>query len=100
MSNPDRYFPENQVLLGDKAYPVLLWLIPPYIDRGNLNAVHRRFNEALAKSRQVIERSFALLKGRFRRLKYLDMNRRFNTSNNFGCMRHTQHVHRSWRYEY
>jgi len=75
MSNPNRYFPENQILLGDKAYPVLQWLIPPYIDRGNLNAVHRRFNEALAKSRQVIERAFALLKGRFRRLKYLDMNR-------------------------
>lgn len=28
-----------------------------------------------AGTRQVIERAFALLKGRFRRLKYLDMNR-------------------------
>lgn len=29
----------------------------------------------MSKVRQVIERAFALLKGRFRRLKYLDMNR-------------------------
>lgn len=75
MFNTNRYFPGNQFLLGDKAYPVLQWLIPPYIDRGNLNDINRRFNEALSKSRQVIERTFALLKGRFRRLKYLDMNR-------------------------
>lgn len=75
MSDTNRYFPGNEFLLGDKAYPVLQWLIPPYIDRGNLNAVNRRFNETLSKGRQVIERAFALLKGRFRRLKYLDMNR-------------------------
>lgn len=35
----------------------------------------RRFNTVLSQSRQVIERSFALLKGRFRRLKHLDMKR-------------------------
>ncbi|TGZ56701.1 Nuclease harbi1, partial [Temnothorax longispinosus] len=35
----------------------------------------KRFNDILSKVRQVIERAFALLKGRFRRLKYLDMNR-------------------------
>lgn len=75
ISNTKRYFPEDEFLLGDKAYPVLKWLIPPYIDRGNLNAVNRRFNETVSKGRQVIERGFALLKGRFRRLKYLDMNR-------------------------
>lgn len=33
------------------------------------------FNGHLSKARQVIERSFALLLGRFWRLKYLDMNR-------------------------
>lgn len=55
--------------------PALQWLIPPYIDRENLNAVHRRFNETLSKGRHVIERAFAFLKSRFRRLKYLDMNR-------------------------
>jgi len=33
-----------------------------------------RFNDILSKVRQV-ERAFALLKGKFRRLKYLDVNR-------------------------
>lgn len=35
----------------------------------------KRFNTVLSQSRQVVERSFALLKGRFRRLKHLDMKR-------------------------
>lgn len=34
----------------------------------------KNFNRVLAATRQVIERAFALLKGRWRRLKYLDMN--------------------------
>lgn len=33
------------------------------------------YNRLLSGTRQVIERAFALLFGRFRRLKYLDMNR-------------------------
>lgn len=75
ISNLQHYFPNGEFLLGDKAYPVLEWLIPPYIDRGNLGRREHNFNSALSKTRQVIERTFALLKGRFRRLKYLDMNR-------------------------
>lgn len=35
----------------------------------------KRFNSILTQSRQVIERSFALLKGRFRRLQHLQMKR-------------------------
>ncbi|KMQ86721.1 nuclease harbi1 [Lasius niger] len=34
----------------------------------------KKFNIALSSKRLVIERAFALLKGRFRRLKFLDMN--------------------------
>lgn len=75
MQNTNQYFPAGEYLLGDKAYPTLQWLIPPFIDRGSLTNVQRQFNTTLSKSRQVIERAFALLKGRFRRLKYLDMNR-------------------------
>lgn len=73
--HPNFYFEENEFILGDKAYPVYKWCIPPYIDRGNLARWQTDFNTAHAKTRQVIERSFALLFGRFRRLKYLDMNR-------------------------
>lgn len=69
-----RYFPNGEFLIGDKAYPVLDFLVPPYIDRGNLNAAKRQFNIKVSQTRQTIERSFALLFGRFRRLKFLDMN--------------------------
>lgn len=69
------YLPNNCIILGDKAYPVLQWLVPPYIDRGNLTDNQKRFNHKHAQTRQVIERAFALLFGRFRRLKFLDMNK-------------------------
>ncbi|TGZ37457.1 Nuclease harbi1 [Temnothorax longispinosus] len=58
----------------DKAYPVLSWCIPPYINKGNLTEVHINFNRELSKMRQVVERAFVLLKGKFRRLKYLHMS--------------------------
>lgn len=69
------YFPHNEYIIGDKAYPVLSWCIPPYVNRGNLTPAQRNFNTVLSKTRQTIERTFALLFGRFRRLKFLDMNR-------------------------
>ncbi|XP_011141657.2 uncharacterized protein LOC105184518 isoform X1 [Harpegnathos saltator] len=40
-----------------------------------MTEVQINFNNVHAQTRQVIERAFALLKGRFRRLKFLDMNR-------------------------
>lgn len=75
VNNMHDFFSENEVILGDKAYPPLRWCIPPYIDRGNLQRRERNFNTQHAKTRQIIERAFALLFGRFRRLKYLDMSR-------------------------
>jgi hypothetical protein len=70
-----QYFPREEFIIGDKAYPNLSWCLSPYIDRGNLTARHRNFNIKISKTRQVIERAFALLFGCFRRLKFLDMNR-------------------------
>uniref|UniRef100_A0A1Y1KHN8 DDE Tnp4 domain-containing protein n=1 Tax=Photinus pyralis TaxID=7054 RepID=A0A1Y1KHN8_PHOPY len=75
INNVEQYFPENEFIIGDKAYPILNWCIPPYINRGNLTAAQVHFNTIHAQTRQVIERTFALLVGRFRRLKFLDMNR-------------------------
>ncbi|KAI4468086.1 hypothetical protein MML48_2g00015674 [Holotrichia oblita] len=76
LENPRKYFPDpNMCIIGDKAYPLLDWCIPPYIDRGNLNERKRHFNLKISQTRQVIERAFALLFRRFRRLRYLDMNR-------------------------
>lgn len=70
-----KYFPNKEWILGDKAYPILSWCIPPIINRGRHTEAEIFFNYIHAATRQVIERAFALLFGRFRRLKYLDMNR-------------------------
>lgn len=67
-----RGFLGNDFLLGDSAYPCMTWLIPPFRDNGNLNDNQKEFNYRLSSSRIVIENAFALLKGRFRRLKYFD----------------------------
>lgn len=74
-ANVNMYFPANRYLLGDKAYPCLRWCIPPYIDRGLMTGQQRKFNSVHAKTRQIIERAFALLFGRFRRLKHLQMKK-------------------------
>lgn len=41
----------------------------------NRGDAKKHFNEIHPRTRQTIERSFALLFGRFRTLKYLDMSR-------------------------
>ncbi|XP_071634367.1 uncharacterized protein [Temnothorax longispinosus] len=74
-ANRASYFEDQDYIIGDKAYPCLSWLIPPFINLGQLTQAQKTFNTALASMRQVIERSFSLLKGRWRRLKFLDMNR-------------------------
>lgn len=42
-ANERNYFPEDEFIIGDKAYPVLTWCIPPYIDHGQLTDVSREF---------------------------------------------------------
>ena len=74
MRNEDK-FPCNSYLLGDSAYPLETWMMTPYRDNGHLTNQQRRYNYIHSSSRMVIERAFALLKGRFRRLKYLDITR-------------------------
>jgi hypothetical protein len=68
-------FNDQQYVIGDKAYPCKKFCIPPFIERYNITQREKDFNTRHASTRQVIERSFALLFGRFRRLRYLDMNR-------------------------
>lgn len=69
----NEYFPENTHLLGDKANPLLSSLITPYKDNGHLSNQQKHFNYIHSKGRSVIERAFALLKNRFRILKYMDV---------------------------
>lgn len=71
----DEYFDMQQFIIGDKAYPCKKFCLPPYIERYNITPRERNFNTLQARTRQVIERAFALLFGRFRRLRYLDMSR-------------------------
>ncbi|KAJ8915587.1 hypothetical protein NQ315_012472 [Exocentrus adspersus] len=63
--------PQNYII-GDSAYKLSQHLIVPYRDNGHLNRLQINFNKAREKTRVVIEQSFALLKGRFRRLKLLE----------------------------
>jgi hypothetical protein len=53
-------------ILSDAAYPLKQWLLTPYRDNGHLNHQQLRYNLQLSSKRHVIERAFALLKGRFR----------------------------------
>lgn len=71
MRNMDQYFPEQTHILGDKIYTVEFYLLPPYKNFGQLTDRQKHFNLVHARTRQVIERAFALLLGRFRRLKHL-----------------------------
>jgi len=66
--------PPNAHVLGDSAYPCDTFLMCPYRDNGHLTTMQKRFNVVLSSSRVVIEQTFGLLKGRFRRLKFLDMS--------------------------
>lgn len=63
---------DDQHLLGDSAYPLKQWLIPPYKDNGQLTEERKIFNRVHSKCRVTIERAFGLLKCRFRRLFYID----------------------------
>lgn len=67
-------FPNNTHIIGDPAYPLKQNLLVAFKNNGHLTRREIRFNRSLSAARSCIERAFALLKGRFRRLKYLDMS--------------------------
>ena len=69
------YIPAEMHLVGDPAYPLMERLLVPFKDTGRLGAREHKYNRCLSAARCTIERAFALLKGRFRRLKGLDMTR-------------------------
>ena len=73
-ADKEAMFPQNSYLLGDSAYPLTSWLMSSFRDNGHLTPQQRNYNFLHSSSRMVIERAFALLKGRFRRLKYVDMD--------------------------
>lgn len=75
----DSLFSDNSFhIIGDSAYPLLLSLMCPYRDNGHLSRTQLKFNRILSSTRSVIERAFGRWKGKFRRMKYLDMTRTEN----------------------
>lgn len=60
-------------ILGDCGYPLLINLLTPYKDNGHLQEYQRNYNIKLSSARVYIERSFGILKSKFRKLKYLEI---------------------------
>ena len=54
------------LLAGDSAYPLTNWLMKPFSDRGRLTAELRKLNLKFRALRCVVERTFGMLKSRWR----------------------------------
>ena len=53
-------------IIADAAYPLLSWVMKPFLDNGNLSADKSHFNYRLSRARMVVENAFVRLKGRWR----------------------------------
>lgn len=65
------YFPDDNLhIIGDKAFPLSSWLMTPYKDPRT--QIQRNHNNMLNADRVCIEHAFGLLKGRWRRLIFIN----------------------------
>ncbi|KAK4322217.1 hypothetical protein Pmani_007015 [Petrolisthes manimaculis] len=64
---------DDHHLLGDSAYALTQYIMVPFRDNGHLTEEQVNYNTRHSSARMAIERSFGLLKSKFRRLHYLDM---------------------------
>nr|CAI5849118.1 unnamed protein product [Callosobruchus analis] len=64
--NDPSYFPENSHIIGDAAYPLHQNLLVLFRNNGHLTVRQRNYNYCLSSTRMCIERSFGLVKVRFR----------------------------------
>ncbi|XP_031327682.1 putative nuclease HARBI1 [Photinus pyralis] len=67
--------PADLHLLGDSAYPLDTFLMCPFRDNGHLTNAQKKFNVTLSSTRVVIEMAYGRLKQKFRRLKYLQVEK-------------------------
>lgn len=75
ITNEQVEFYEDSHLVGDLAYRLCTFLLTPYKNNRMLTPHEKNFNILLSKVRVMIENTFAYLKGRFRRLKFLEAKR-------------------------
>ena len=73
------YFPERDShLLGAAVYPLRKWLMTPFVEEEDNNYLlpcHQEYNKKLTETRLVAQHTFMLLKGRWKRLKFVGMTR-------------------------
>lgn len=60
-------------LVGDSDYPLLSNLLVPFRDNEDLTSEKLQFNSHIGLACSVAKRAFSLLKGKWQRLKFLDM---------------------------
>ena len=54
------------MILGDPAYPLLPWLMKPFVDHGGLTGQQKTLNYSLSHARIVVENAFVRLKWHWR----------------------------------
>ena len=74
--NNPQAFPEfsltNHHLLGDAAYKIDKYMLPPFKNTFILRHSHRRYNKRQSGTRMAVERAFGQAKGKWQTLKWLN----------------------------